>query len=79
MVHLRKKHRKTINMMSPQEFFKNDVFAENAGIVLLEVSKGYSKTKPEVAGSDRAGSIKYLWLEFYCKKAVDGEPLSVRV
>ena len=34
--------------MTPQEFFKNDLFAENAGVVLLEVRKGYSKTKLEV-------------------------------
>ena len=29
--------------MTPQEFFKNDLFAENAGVVLLEVREGYSK------------------------------------
>lgn len=29
--------------MTAQEFFKNDLFAENAGVVLLEVRKGYSK------------------------------------
>ena len=28
--------------MTAQEFFKNDLFAENAGVVLLEVRKGYS-------------------------------------
>ena len=27
--------------MTPQEFFKNDLFAENAGVVLLEVREGY--------------------------------------
>ena len=26
--------------MTAQEFFKNDLFAENAGVVLLEVRKG---------------------------------------
>ena len=31
--------------MTPQEFFKNDLFAENAGVVLLEVREGYSKAK----------------------------------
>ena len=31
--------------MTAQEFFKNDLFAENAGVVLLEVRKGYSKAK----------------------------------
>lgn len=35
-------------IMSPQEFFKNDLFAENAGVVLLEVRKGYSKAKLEI-------------------------------
>ena len=29
--------------MTAQEFFKNDLFAENAGVVLLEARKGYSK------------------------------------
>ena len=33
--------------MTAQEFFKNDLFAENAGVVLLEVRKGYSKAKLE--------------------------------
>ena len=33
--------------MTPQEFFKNDLFAENAGVVLLEARKGYSKAKLE--------------------------------
>ena len=28
--------------MTPQEFFKKDLFAENAGVVLLEVREGYS-------------------------------------
>ena len=31
--------------MSPQEFFKQDRFAELAGIELLEVKEGYSKTR----------------------------------
>ena len=34
--------------MTPQEFFKMDLFAENAGIVLLEVREGYSKAKLEI-------------------------------
>lgn len=34
--------------MTPQEFFKNDLFAENAGVVLLEARKGYSKAKLEI-------------------------------
>ena len=34
--------------MTAQEFFKNDLFAENAGVVLLEVRKGYSKAKLEI-------------------------------
>lgn len=29
--------------MTPQEFFKNDLFAENAGVVLLEVRKDTAK------------------------------------
>ena len=33
--------------MTAQEFFKNDLFAENAGVVLLEVRKGCSKAKLE--------------------------------
>ena len=35
-------------MMSPLDFFKNDIFAKNAGIILLEVRKGYSKAKLEI-------------------------------
>ena len=34
--------------MTPQDFFKNDLFAENTGVVLLEVRKGYSKAKLEI-------------------------------
>ncbi|KAB5011314.1 phenylacetic acid degradation protein, partial [Bacteroides thetaiotaomicron] len=34
--------------MTPQEFFKKDLFAENAGVVLLEVREGYSKAKLEI-------------------------------
>lgn len=34
--------------MTPQEFFKHDLFAENAGVVLLEVRQGYSKAKLEL-------------------------------
>ena len=34
--------------MTAQEFFKNDLFAENAGVVLLEARKGYSKAKLEI-------------------------------
>lgn len=29
--------------MTPQEFFKKDLFAEQTGVELLEVRKGYSK------------------------------------
>ena len=34
--------------MTPQEFFKQALFAENAGVVLLEVREGYSKAKLEI-------------------------------
>ena len=34
--------------MTPQAFFKNDLFAERAGIVLMEVREGYSKAKMEI-------------------------------
>ena len=34
--------------MTAQEFFKNDLFAENTGVVLLEIRKGYSKAKLEI-------------------------------
>ena len=39
--------------MTPQEFFKNDIFAKNAGIILLEVRKGYSKAKLEINAGAR--------------------------
>lgn len=32
-------------MMSPQEFFKKDLFATRAGVELLEVKPGYSKAR----------------------------------
>ncbi|MDO4164815.1 MAG: hotdog fold thioesterase [Bacteroides sp.] len=31
--------------MTPQEFFKNDLFAKGVGIELLEVKEGYSKAR----------------------------------
>lgn len=34
--------------MTPQEFFKNDLFAESTGIRLEEVRKGYSKATLEI-------------------------------
>lgn len=34
--------------MTAQEFFKNDLFATNAGVELIEVSEGYSKTRLEI-------------------------------
>lgn len=37
--------------MTPQDFFKKDLFAGNAGVELIEIRKGYAKTqlviKPE--------------------------------
>lgn len=32
-------------MMSPQEFFKNDLFAARAGVELIEVKEGYGKAR----------------------------------
>ena len=34
--------------MTPQDFFKNDLFAERAGIVLMEVREGDSKARLEI-------------------------------
>ena len=34
--------------MTPQDFFKNDLFAERTGIVLMEVREGYSKARLEI-------------------------------
>lgn len=34
--------------MTAQEFFKNDLFATNAGIELIEISEGHSKARLEV-------------------------------
>lgn len=31
--------------MTPQEFFKKDLFATNAGIELIEIQEGYSKAR----------------------------------
>ena len=52
--------------MTPQEFFKKDLFAENAGVVLLEVREGYSKAKLEIkpehlnAGARTQGGERYI-------------------
>jgi len=34
-----------ITPMTPQEFFKNDRFAANAGVELMEIREGYSKAR----------------------------------
>ena len=34
--------------MTPQDFFKNDLFAERAGIVLMEVREGYRTARREI-------------------------------
>ena len=34
--------------MTAQEFFKNDLFATNAGVELIEIREGYSKAKLEI-------------------------------
>lgn len=53
--------------MTPQEFFKKDLFAENAGVVLLEVREGYSKAKLEIkpehlnAGARTQGGAISRW------------------
>ena len=31
--------------MTPQEFFKKDCFADNAGVELIEIKEGYSKAR----------------------------------
>ena len=35
-------------MTATRVFLKNDLFAENTGVVLLEIRKGYSKAKLEI-------------------------------
>ena len=40
--------------MTPQEFFKNDLFAENAGVVLLEVREGYRSEERRVGKECRS-------------------------
>ena len=55
--------------MTPQEFFKNDLFAENAGVILLEVREGYSKAKLEIkpehlnAGARTQGGAIFTWTD----------------
>ena len=46
--------------MTAQEFFKNDLFAENAGVVLLEVRKGYSKAKLEIKPEHLNAGARYF-------------------
>ena len=36
--------------MTAQEFFKNDRFATNAGVELIEIKEGYSKARPGYHG-----------------------------
>lgn len=51
LIHLLKKYTDRIfksDIMIPQEFFNHDIFAMNAGIVLLEVRQGYSKAKLDI-------------------------------
>ena len=55
--------------MTPQDFFKNDLFAENTGVVLLEVRKGYSKAKleikPEHLNAGARTPVSYTHLFFH--------------
>ena len=50
--------------MTPQEFFKNDIFANDAGVELLEVREGYAKAQLKIgkkhlnaAGRTQGGAI----------------------
>jgi acyl-CoA thioesterase len=50
--------------MTPQEFFKNDIFASDAGVELLEVREGYAKAQLKIgkkhlnaAGRTQGGAI----------------------
>lgn len=50
--------------MTPQEFFKNDIFASDAGVELLEVREGYVKAQLKIgkkhlnaAGRTQGGAI----------------------
>ena len=53
--------------MTPQEFFKNDRFADNVGIELTEVKKGYSRAQLKITDEHlnrvdvRKGEYFLLW------------------
>ena len=67
--------------MTAQEFFKNDLFAENAGVVLLEVRKGYSKAKLEIkpehlnAGARTQGGAIFTLADLALAAAANSRPL----
>ena len=69
--------------MTAQEFFKNDLFAENAGVVLLEVRKGYSKAKLEIkpehlnAGARTQGGAIFTLADLALAAAANSHGLSL--
>lgn len=60
--------------MTAQEFFKNDLFATNAGVELIEIREGYSKAKLEIkpehlnAGQRTQGGPSLLWLTWHWQR-----------
>ena len=45
--------------MTAQEFFKNDRFATNAGVELIEIKEGYSKARLVILRSSGPGDVLY--------------------
>ena len=49
--------------MTAQEFFKNDRFATNAGVELIEIKEGYSKARLVITAEHlNAGAVSYTHL-----------------
>ena len=64
--------------MTPQEFFKKDLFAENAGVVLLEVREGYSKAKLEIKPEHLNAGARTQGGAIFCAPAVRATPFMPR-
>lgn len=62
MLHLRQEKQQN---MTPQEFFKNDRFADSVGIELIEIKEGYSKAQLKItdthlnAGNRTQGGVLF--------------------
>ena len=65
--------------MTPQEFFKNDRFADNVGIELTEVKKGYSRAQLKItdehlnAGGRTQGGVLFTLADLALAAAANSD------